>query len=69
MPPRSRSPATFVARHGLWTAEQTRAAAAVERAIKKHKLDLVRFSFTDQHGVLRGKTVVAADAPALMRSG
>ena len=29
----------------------------------------MRFSFADQHGVLRGKTVVAADAPALMRSG
>jgi glutamine synthetase len=69
MPPRPRSSTSFAARHGLWTAEQTRAAAAVEQAIKKHKLELVRFSFADQHGVLRGKTVVAADAPALMRSG
>jgi glutamine synthetase len=60
---------SFVARHGLWTAAQARAAGAVERAIKKHKLELVRFSFADQHGVLRGKTLVAADAPALMRSG
>ena len=55
--------------HGLWTAEQARAANAVAQAIKKQKLELVRFSFADQHGVLRGKTVVAADAPALMRSG
>ena len=29
----------------------------------------MRFSFADQHGVLRGKTVMAADAPGLMRSG
>src|SRR6185312_7325215 len=36
---------------------------------KKHDLELVRFSFADQHGVLRGKTIMAADAPALMRSG
>src|SRR6201998_1027287 len=60
---------SFVERHGLWTGDQARAANAVARAIKKHKLELVRFSFADQHGVLRGKTVVAEDAPALMRSG
>jgi glutamine synthetase len=59
----------FVDRHGLWTGEQARAADAVGRAIKKHKLELIRFSFADQHGVLRGKTVIAADAPALMRAG
>ena len=62
MPPRD--PATsFVQRHGLWTDEQARRAKAVEQAIKKNKLELVRFSFADQHGVLRGKTIVAADAP------
>jgi glutamine synthetase len=59
----------FVERHGLWNAGQTRAANAVVQQIKKQKLELVRFAFADQHGVLRGKTVVAADAPALMRSG
>jgi glutamine synthetase len=71
MAPRQRTPAVknFVDRHGLWTGEQARAANAVAQAIKKHKLELVRFSFADQHGVLRGKTIVAADAPALMRSG
>src|SRR5579862_3756860 len=60
---------TFVERHGLWTDDQTRTANAVVQAIKRHKLELVRFSFADQHGVLRGKTVVAVDAPALMRGG
>jgi len=59
----------FVDRHGLWSDDQRRAATAVDRAIKKNKLDLVRFSFADQHGVLRGKTVTATDAPAAMRSG
>ena len=37
--------------------------------IKKHRLELIRFVFADQHGVLRGKTVLADYAPALMRSG
>jgi glutamine synthetase len=69
MPPQNRTPASFVERHGLWTDEQTRAARAVGQAIKKRKLELVRFSFADQHGLLRGKTVVAADAPAMMQSG
>ncbi|MGC1777602.1 MAG: glutamine synthetase, partial [Xanthobacteraceae bacterium] len=69
MASRPTSPASFVERHGLWNAEQTRTAGAVIQAIKKYKLDLVRFAFADQHGVLRGKTTVAEEAPGLMRSG
>jgi glutamine synthetase len=70
MAPRRSSPASkFVERHGLWTDEQARRAKAVAQAIKQHKLELVRFSFADQHGVLRGKTVIAADAAAMLASG
>jgi glutamine synthetase len=60
---------SFVARHGLWTDAQTKAALAVERAIKKHKLELVRFAFPDQHGILRGKTLVVSEAARAMRNG
>ena len=59
----------FVERHDLWTGAQARAAVAVDKAIKQHKLELVRFSFVDQHGILRGKTVVASDAARAMRDG
>ena len=69
MPSRSSKTQTFVERHDLWTPAQERAASAVERAIKKHKLDLVRFSFVDQHGTLRGKTLMAAEAAQTMRGG
>jgi len=69
MPPAQQKTASFVQRHGLWTDEQARRAKAVAHAIKKNNLELIRFSFADQHGVLRGKTVVAADAPALLQSG
>src|SRR5258708_32542140 len=70
MPPRSRkSAATFVERHELWTADQTRMATEVERTIKKNKIEVVRFSFADQHGVLRGKTLLASEAASAMRSG
>src|SRR5688572_16374055 len=65
----SPSKATFIERHDLWSREQHRAASAVERAIRKHKLELVRFSFVDQHGTLRGKTLVAAEAARALRSG
>lgn len=65
----ARQSASFVERHGLWSAEQTRRAAAVEREIRKRKLDTVRFSFADQHGVLRGKTLLAEDAIGALRSG
>ena len=60
---------TFVDRHELWTAEQRRAASAVEREIKRRKLEVVRFAFVDQHGVLRGKTLVADEAARAMRAG
>jgi glutamine synthetase len=60
---------SFVDRHNLWSGAQARAAAAVEQAIARKKLELVRFSFPDQHGVLRGKTLVAAEAARALRSG
>ena len=64
MSPRKSTPSSFVARHSLWSGAQARAAAAMEKAIAKHKLELVRFAFCDQHGVLRGKTLVAVASGA-----
>jgi glutamine synthetase len=59
----------FVDRYGLWTLEQTRAARALAQRVKKDKLELIRFSFADQHGVLRGKTLTASDALGALGSG
>jgi glutamine synthetase len=70
--PRQRSnagSATFVDRHDLWSDEQRRAAAEVDKKIAREKLEVVRFSFADQHGLLRGKTLVAAAASRAMRAG
>src|SRR6186713_3437145 len=69
MHPRSRKPVTFVERHSLWSDAQAKAATQVERIIKTEKLEVVRFSFADQHGVLRGKTLLASEAAGAMRSG
>ncbi|HEX3505210.1 MAG TPA: glutamine synthetase family protein [Xanthobacteraceae bacterium] len=59
----------FVDRHGLWNDAQARAAADVEKTISQQNLELVRFSFPDQHGILRGKTLVASEAVRSLRSG
>ncbi|MBW8903883.1 MAG: glutamine synthetase [Bradyrhizobium sp.] len=60
---------SFVDRHDLWSDDQRRAASVVEREIKRRKLEVIRFAFCDQHGVLRGKTLVAAEAAKAMRAG
>jgi glutamine synthetase len=57
----------FVSRHGLWTEAQEQAAAEIARHIAK--LGTVRFAFSDAHGVVRGKTLMAAAAVDALRSG
>ena len=60
---------SFVERHGLWSAEQKEATARLRRIIEEQKLDVIRLSFPDQHGILRGKTLVAGEALAALESG
>jgi glutamine synthetase len=59
----------FVERHALWSDAQIEAAAEVDKLIEARGLEVVRLSFPDQHGILRGKTVMATDAARVMRSG
>ncbi|MER5183905.1 glutamine synthetase family protein [Streptomyces sp. NPDC002896] len=56
----------FIDRHGLWNDEQVEAA---EKLSGREGLDLVRVVFADQHGLLRGKTVTAAELPHVLRDG
>jgi glutamine synthetase len=60
---------SFVERHGLWSEEQFEAAAKAERLIEEQGLEVVRLSFPDQHGILRGKQLMAGDAGRAMRNG
>lgn len=60
---------TFAERHGLWTPERQEAAGRMHKLIESYALEVVRISFPDQHGLLRGKTVIASDAIKLLRSG
>src|SRR4051794_3994958 len=60
---------SFIERHGLWSEAQFEAAARAEKLIESERLEVMRLSFADQHGILRGKTVMAGDAGHAMRNG
>lgn len=60
---------TFVARHALWSDEQKDAALRMRRIVEEKNLEVIRLAFPDQHGILRGKTIVAAEAIASLESG
>jgi glutamine synthetase len=60
---------SFVERHGLWSDEQKEAATRLRRVVEEQKIETIRLSFPDQHGILRGKTLVAGEALACLESG
>jgi glutamine synthetase len=66
---KERAARSFVERQGLWNDEQFEAAAHADSWIEEHGLEVVRLSFPDQHGILRGKTVMANEAAQVMRNG
>ena len=60
---------SFVERHGLQTAGRRDSARQVADIVRAEKLELVRLSFPDQHGILRGKTLVAEEALKALDAG
>src|SRR3954464_2813540 len=60
---------SFVERHGLWSAEQKEAATRLRKIVEEKNLEVIRLSFPDQHGILRGKTLIASEAIAALESG
>lgn len=61
--------AGFVERHGLWNDQTLAAADEVKARVAADGLEVVRISFVDQHGLLRGKTIVADGLDAAFRNG
>jgi glutamine synthetase len=61
--------ADFVERHGLWGDDDFEAASRITREVESHHIEVVRLSFADQHGVLRGKTIIADGLDAALRNG
>ena len=60
---------SFVDRHRLWSDEDRASAASMEKAISESGVEVIRAAFVDQHGCLRGKTVMADDITSLLGSG
>jgi len=60
---------SFVRKHGLWSDEQQEAATRLRRMVKEQNLHSIRLSFPDQHGILRGKTLMAPEAANSLESG
>lgn len=56
-------------RFGRWTAEAKAAASRLLAEIEGGRIEVVRFVFADQHGILRGKALVAAEAVAALGRG
>lgn len=59
----------FIARNGLWSAEQADAAAKVLARAEEEGLEAVRLVFADLHGLTRGKTVMVAELPQVFADG
>jgi len=59
----------FIEHHQLWTETQRLAAADLRDRIDADGIDLVRLSFPDLHGILRGKALLPAALPGAMADG
>ncbi|MEH6647792.1 glutamine synthetase family protein [Sulfitobacter sp.] len=66
---KTRIEAGALARAGLLDAAAIEAAAALLKRVADSDLETVRVLFADQHGVLRGKTIVACALPSVFTSG
>ena len=66
--PQKEQASSFVSKHGLWSDEQKDAAERMRRLVEEQNLHSIRLSFPDQHGILRGKTLMgASDIPEVGR--
>lgn len=59
----------FAARHGLWTSAQQEAADRLGSEITNLGLEAIRLSWSDQHGILRGKSYSADAFVGALRGG
>jgi glutamine synthetase len=60
---------SFTDRHGCWNDGQRKAAIEIESLVRKTPLEVIRLSAVDQHGLLRGKTVIAGELSGALQNG
>lgn len=61
--------AAFIERHGLWSADQWRSAEDAAKKYSAESLKVLRLSFVDQHGILRGKALITDDLLDAVKNG
>jgi len=59
----------FIERHALWDEAQRRSAADVIERVQRDGIEVIRLSFPDQHGILRGKSITTEALSSAMRDG
>jgi glutamine synthetase len=59
----------FVEQHGLWTDQQREAAERIVAEVEQRQLKTIRVAWGDQHGVVRGKNIMAHDFLVALRNG
>lgn len=65
----SKSFSGTLARLGLMDKDRSRSGADMLKRVATDKLETIRFLFADQHGILRGKSVVAEAAESVLDNG
>jgi glutamine synthetase len=60
---------SFIERHQLWNPTQRQAAGTVQRRVEAEGIELIRLSFPDLHGILRGKALLPAALPGAFVDG
>ena len=58
-----------LARYGLLDKQSADASLSLVSAVEHSGLETIRLLFADQHGILRGKTVVASALPSVLANG
>ena len=59
----------FVEKNQLWGSDEHRLAKNIEEEIKRLNLKTIRIAWGDQHGIVRGKNVMARDFLQSLRNG
>src|SRR5256885_6232416 len=67
--PETKMSQKFIDRHGLWSDAQKAAAVEVLKKIEQDGIQMIRLSWPDQYGLLRGKMLSVAALRSAFGSG
>lgn len=59
----------FVDKYGVWNEAQREAANELQKTVTDNDIKTIRVSFCDQHGILRGKTIMAEALENILFNG